>query len=244
MNHPNAKSPRGINIGVFAYNFPHKKTQDFLFHLKALGFNVQLVIAADPVKLKIPPPSVRTKIRHRALLHPAEIAKSLGFKYRVVPHNSQDAVSLLKEYQIDLGVIAGARILKRHIIEAVPLGIINFHPGLIPEARGLDAVLWSIYRDIPLGVTAHLIDERIDAGRILIKRKIPIYQDDSIYDLTERVYEFQLEILEEAIEKAVRNEGVPIAGDGGSYNRKMSPDIEQRTIEMVTDYVARHADKA
>ena len=61
-------------------------------------------------------------------------------------------------------MIAGARILKRPVIDRFSIGIINFHPGLIPEARGLDALLWSIRGDLPLGVTSHLIDERVDAS--------------------------------------------------------------------------------
>ena len=237
------KDAHKVDIAVFAYNFPHKKTQDFLFWLKVLGFNVRLVIAADPVKLKIPPATVRTKIRHKALLHPRDVTTNLGWEYRVAAHNSQETRTLLEEHKIELGVIAGARILKAHIIESVPLGIINFHPGLIPEARGLDAVLWSIYKDISLGVTAHIIDEKIDAGKILIKRSIPIYQDDTIYDLTERVYELQLDLLEEAIHKAVQGEGRPIEGDGGFYNRKMPPHLEQETMQMVKDYVRRHAER-
>jgi phosphoribosylglycinamide formyltransferase-1 len=231
---------KDVAIGVFAYNFPHKKTQDFLFHLKTHGFNVRVVIAADPVKLHIPPASIRTKIRHRALLPPLNVARALGFDYQIVPHNSPQVVELLKNYRVELGIIAGARILKPHVINAVPLGIINFHPGLIPEARGLDAVLWSILEDIPLGVTAHLIDEKIDAGTILLKKRIPIYSDDSIYDLTERVYEFQLEMLEEAVIKAVNTEGTPVS-NMGKYHRKMPPELEHKALSMVPEYVKRHA---
>ena len=41
------------SVVVLAYNFPHRKTQDFLFRLFAEGVSVGHVLAADPVKLKV-----------------------------------------------------------------------------------------------------------------------------------------------------------------------------------------------
>ena len=233
-------SNKEVAIVVFAYDFPHKKTQDFLFHLKVKGYHVRLVLGAPKRKLNIPPSSIRSKIRHQGLLHPADIADAFGYCYKVINHNDRRVPLLLREYQVELGIIAGARILKSHVIQSVPQGIINFHPGLIPEARGLDAVLWSILEDVPLGVTAHCIDERVDAGSILLKRTIPIYPDDTLLDLTERVYEFQLEMLDEAIALAIAGKG-ELVQYAGPYHRKMPPELEKQVLEKVSDYVARYA---
>lgn len=233
---------KDLKIAVFAYNFPHKKTQDFLLRLFLEGIKIDCIIAADPVKLDIPPSTIRTKIRHDALLHPKIIAEKLQIDYFVIQHNSNKVKEIIKEYNIELGIIAGARILKREIINAFPLGIINFHPGLIPEARGLDAMLWSIYRKIPLGVTAHLIDEKIDAGRILIKEQIPIYSDDTILDLSERLYEKQLDLIKPAIEKAIKGEILDIEITS-SYNKKMPKEIESQVLNIFPDYIKQFAIK-
>lgn len=230
-----------FKLAVFAYNFPHKKTQDFLIRLFLEGYKIELVIASDPVKLKVPPPSIRTKLRHSALLPPKLVAERIGARYYVLPHNSPQAVEIVRTSGIDLGIIAGARILKKPIIDAFKIGIINFHPGLIPEARGLDAMLWSIYRDIPLGVTAHLIDEHIDAGTILIKQRIPLYPDDTLLDLSERLYETQLNMLKPAIEKALKGEGIQVDPLASSYNRKMPPDLEQVVLNKLPEYLRRMA---
>ena len=231
---------QGLPVAVFAYNFPHKKTQDFLFILKVLGADVRLVLAADPVNLKIPPHSIRTKIRHIGLLHPKEIADAFGLPYKVVRHNSAEVPSLVSEVGATIGVIAGARILKPYVINAFKLGVVNFHPGFIPEARGLDAVLWSILEGVPLGATAHLIDEHIDAGTLLVKRKIPLYCDDTILDLTERVYETQLEMLGEALSLAAQGRGEPLR-DLGKYHGKMPPDLEKKALLALPSYLARFA---
>ena len=146
----------------------------------------------------------------------------------------------MAERGIELGIIAGARILKDPIIRAFPIGIINFHPGLIPEARGLDALLWSVYKGVPLGVTAHLIDSRVDLGRILVRETIPIYGDDTMLDLSERLHEKQLELLPKAIELAVAGKWTCVA-EPGTYNRKMNPDLERQAYAMLPEYVKHFA---
>ena len=228
---------------VFAYNFPHKKTQDVLLHLFVQGYKVGWVLATEPVQLNIPPHTVRTKIRHSALLQPREIAERIGAEYIVAPHNSSEVKDFLEQLKPELGVIAGARILKKPIISQFSIGIINLHPGLIPEARGLDALLWSIYRDLPLGVTAHLIDEHVDAGRILLKKEVQIYEDDTLLDLSERLYDTQLEILGPAIEASYAGSWT-LVDPSTPYNRKMPAELEEEVLLKVRDYVARFSKQA
>ena len=66
------------------------------------------------------------------------------YRYFVLNHNSNTIVDIIREHSIDLGVIAGARILDHKIIKLFNRGIINFHPAILPECRGLDSLLWSI----------------------------------------------------------------------------------------------------
>ena len=227
-------------IVVFAYNFPHRKTQDFLFHLFANGIEVSHVFAADAVKLDISPSEVRTKVRHLTPLNPSDVAKAIGAEYHQVPHKGSHINALIEEIKPEIGIIAGARILEADVINGFSNGIINFHPGLIPEARGLDALLWSIRNDIPLGVTSHLIDERVDAGRILERRVIDLHEDDAIFDLSERLYETQLEMLPYAIDRAYNSMTEEVDFKAGNYNRKMNGDMERETVTMLSDYLERN----
>ncbi len=226
-------------VVLFAYNFPHRKTQDFLFRLLAEGVPVGHVLAADPVKLAIPPSEVRSKLRHTALLEPRKVAEAVGARYHVVPHKGAELENLLDEIRPVLGIIAGARILKPAVLERFSTGIVNFHPGLIPETRGLDALFWSIYRDHPLGVTSHLIDHRVDAGRLLERRTLPLHRDDTIFDLSERLYEAQIEMLVPAIERSLAGQWVEIDYAGSEYNRKMPGELEREVLGMLPDYLAR-----
>ena len=226
-------------ITLFAYNFPHKKTQDFIFRLLSEGYTIKTIYAADPVKLNIPPSIIKSKIHHIGLIHPKDIAHSFGIRYVVTHHDSELLIQEAKDSDT-IAIISGSRILKAGVIDCFPKGIINFHPGIIPDARGLDALLWSIYNNKPLGVTAHLIDKRIDAGRILNISQINIYSNDTILDLSERLYEIQLDMLKEAIELTVLNKGY-ILDNYGEYNRKMDSKLELVVESVVKDYVKRNA---
>ena len=222
-------------ISIFAYNFPHKKTQDFIFRILSEGYEISVIYAANPVKLKIPPSSVKSKINHIGLIHPEKIAKRFGIRYLVVGNNSEELMADAKANS-SLAVISGARILKAEVIDCFPKGIINFHPGIIPNERGLDALFWSIYNNHPLGVTAHLIDKYIDAGKILSIGQMKINSNDTVLDLSERLYELQLDMLLEAIDKAINNEGF-LLDDYGTYNGKMEADLEKKVIDMLPQYV-------
>lgn len=221
-------SEQGEKIAVFAYNFPHKKTQDFIFRLMIEGFTPRIVLAADPVVLDIPKPTIRYKPKHSDLVSPRLICEKFNIEFVVVDHNSKYCQDALRSLDIQIGLISGARILNKEIIDRVPKGIINIHPGLLPEVRGLDALLWSVYEGHPLGVTAHAINEKIDHGHIITKQVIPEYSDDSLIDLSLRLEQTQTSIVGEAIRKLSGTPLKELEVVSGNYklHHKMPPDLE------------------
>lgn len=226
---------------VFAYNFPHRKTQDFLLRLFIANIPVACVLASNPVKLDVPASTVRTKVRHSAFLNPHEICERFDIPYEVVDHNSSECVDALYRHKPQFGLVAGARILKPRIIDAMPGPIINFHPGKIPDSRGLDAMLWSIYNNVQQTITAHCIDRRVDAGRIIKSYPIPLYKEDTLFDISERLYEGQLEILIEVLRKVPELviDELPLV-PSGKCNKKMPPDLEEKVVqELFGPYLSR-----
>jgi len=222
---------------IFAYDFPHKKTVDFIFHSLVKGYKVEAIIAAPPVKLNIPKSSIRSKLRHEPSYHPKDVADRFNLPYLVSPHNSLETELFLADLKPDVGLIGGARILKPQIIKQFSKGIINFHPGLIPEARGLDALFWSIINNVDLGVTSHLIDERIDAGQILEVKKIPLNLDDTLFDLSERLYEIQIAMIDMAIKNTIENNVKEIDYSNTQYNGKMPSDLELKVESALNEYL-------
>lgn len=228
-----------MRIAVFAYNFPHKKTQDFLFRLFLEKADVRLVVAADPVELNIPTAAVRTKLRFGALCHPRAICERFGWRYEVVDHNSVLTAQLLREERIDIGIVSGARVLKNPVVSTPSLGIVNFHPGLLPEVRGLDAMQWSLHEGHPIGVTAHLIDERVDAGRILIRHEVRLYANDTVFDVAQRLQDTQTELLPKVLLALTAGQtGEPVQGKF-MLHRKMLPELERQVPKLLEERLAR-----
>lgn len=230
-----------MNLAIFAYNFPHKKTQDFLFRLLTDGIKPVVVLGADPVKLSIPEPVIRVKTRHVDLVHPRIICRGFGIEYVVVEHNSEECREILHSLQVDIGLISGARILRKAIIDSVTRGIINLHPGLLPEVRGLDALQWAIHEGHPLGVTAHVIDERIDAGFIIQKSVIPEYADDTLVDISLRLQETQTTLITDAIRslERVALDSLERVDKGTVLHRKMPPELEVQILKRFSQRLAK-----
>ena len=100
-------------------------------------------------------------------------------RYKVPHHNKKTCRQLLQELNPDLGVLGGTRIIRDRILNIPPEGMLNAHPGLLPEVRGSASPAWSVYYDIPIGATCHFIDPGIDTGDIVGKREIPIHKGDT-----------------------------------------------------------------
>ena len=116
--------------------------------------------------------------------------------------NSKGLIQLLKKNEYQLGIQGGTGIITKKIFEKFKLGILNFHPGLLPYYRGCSAPEWQVYEDQPVYSTCHLIDEGIDSGKIVeikkINTKMTSYEHfrASIYIETSK---FLIQIIKEII---------------------------------------------
>lgn len=189
-----------MKIAVFAYNFLHKKTQDVLCHLFLNNIEVNHIFAANKVKLNIKPSKEKISIADLRFVHPKIIAKRINSKYTVISHSSDRLVNTLSKEKFDLGIIAGARILDQKIINKFKIGVLNMHPGILPENRGLDTHKWAILKNWPQGVTGHLIDSRVDLGKLVYKKNINVFEDDSLVDINYRLQNCELEVMIKSID--------------------------------------------
>ena len=163
--------------------------------IKSFGLNDISVVAAPKKKLNFKQSKIRVSIREEELINPFELALQYGWKAIVADHNSKEALQFYNEIKPDYGIILGSRILSQEVINNFNKGIINFHPGILPENRGLDNLKWAIYRNIPQGVTTHIIDKNIDAGEMIFKDLLEINEDDTIFDVDSKLLNLQFKHL-------------------------------------------------
>tara|TARA_B110000114_G_scaffold176208_1_gene206598 strand:- start:12686 stop:13366 length:681 start_codon:yes stop_codon:yes gene_type:complete len=83
--------------------------------------------------------------------------------------NSNFLIDFLSKNKFDIGIQGGTGILKKNVINKFKYGVLNFHPGDLPDYQGCSAPEWQIYENKNVISTCHFIDQGIDSGPILDK---------------------------------------------------------------------------
>ena len=89
----------------------------------------------------------------------------------------------------DLIVLAGyMKILSAEFTQRFAGKILNIHPSLLPKYAGLHTYQRAIDAgETEHGMTIHFVNEKVDGGAIVLQAKVPIFPDDDITDIEERV---------------------------------------------------------
>ena len=237
-------------ICVLTYDAPHRKTQDLLWRLKLHGYDYVAVVGSPWVERKQHLPLVG----HRPGSHgwpvealpftPYEVCMRLGYSYAVVP--SSDLLQALHDRAPETVIVGGAGILPAEIVKT--FDVLNVHSGLLPRCRGLDSLKWAVYYGLPIGVTAHLCDEKADAGRFVARSKNDIHYGDTFHSLAMRHYEMEMDLHITALDvlELARSHpdlrGLPLidVGDNPVYKRMG----RKKQSEMLRRFAARNAGEA
>lgn len=220
-------------IAVFAYAFPHRKSQDFLCELALAGFRNVLVLAA-PWK-RIPHGSTEsffpTGLSNAKPHDTATICQVLGFDFIETEHSDLDKIQPeVEDRGISLAVIAGARILKSPIINLFSEGVLNIHPGMIPETSGLDAFFYTIKNQSSMGATAHFIDGRVDAGDLLFFEETSVGPEDTPEIVQHNNYQSQIRALRRFIALRDKDELAPSKANRPRKNDPMKAEEKRETM--------------
>ena len=102
--------------------------------------------------------------------------------------HEQRLLDRLAGYDFDIVCLDGyMRVLTDEFLEATPTTL-NVHPSLLPSFPGADAheqVLDAGVRTT--GCTVHVVTEEVDAGPIVTQEPVPVYEDDDVDSLKDRV---------------------------------------------------------
>lgn len=180
------------------------------------GTNLQALIDAQGSVLKSG--KIVCVCSNSANAYGLERAKKAGIATRVIRKNadcggdadefSRRICEYMREMQVDIIVLAGfMAIFGGELLRAYADRIINIHPSLIPSFCG--AGMYGLkphekaleYGVKVTGATAHLVNEVVDGGKILMQKAVYIEDGDTPEVLQKRVME-QAEwiILPQAVE--------------------------------------------
>lgn len=163
-------------------------------------------------------------LKNRAGVFPAEIvfilsdnpeakaiekAKKLNTPVIVVPRKNypskeefeQEIIHYIETKKIDYIVLAGfMRILSPGFVKRYKGRIINIHPSLLPQFPGANGIRDAFEAKVKeTGVTVHFVTEDVDAGPVILQRKVAIAPNDSLVSLEAKVHEVEYEIYPQAL---------------------------------------------
>lgn len=102
----------------------------------------------------------------------------------------------IEQLEADLVVLAGyMKILSDEFTLQFAGKILNIHPSLLPKYKGLHTYQQALDAgDTEHGTTVHFVTPELDSGAIILQAKVPIFPEDDIADIEERVKAQEIQI--------------------------------------------------
>ena len=126
---------------------------------------------------------------------------------------AEDGVlEILKKNTPDLIVLAGFLLkFPDHIIKNFPNKVINIHPALLPKYGGKgmygnfvhQAVIEN--KEIETGISIHYIDENYDEGALIFQKSVPLFAEDTLETVSQKIHELEHEWFPKIIEELLQN---------------------------------------
>ncbi len=133
-------------------------------------------------------------------------AKKMGVPI-LQPHDicSQPFLDNLRSFSAEFYVVvAFGTILPKKLLEMPSYCCLNIHASLLPKYRGAAPVHWTIINgDKTTGLTVIRMNERLDAGDIILQKRLAIQPEDDSETLDSKLASMGAGILNNAIELIV-----------------------------------------
>ncbi len=112
----------------------------------------------------------------------------------------------IKKHNIKLICLAGyMKILSNFFIKNFKGKIINIHPSLLPKYKGVNTFSRILKnKERFTGCTVHFVNEKLDSGKIILKKKFKISNNETIESLKKRTQNIEYRAFSEAITKLYR----------------------------------------
>jgi phosphoribosylglycinamide formyltransferase-1 len=144
-----------------------------------------------------------------------ERARRLGIDYEIIDYTTFKSkkeyndylFGRLKDLDFDLIVLAGyMRILPGYIVRYYANRIINIHPSLLPKYPGLRSIERAYNnKEEYTGITIHYVEEKVDAGRIILQKKLKVDKNWDLEKLEEEIHKLEHQYYPKVVEELLNN---------------------------------------
>ena len=158
-------------------------------------------------KLKKSPIIIKMIISNSSKAKGLQYAKIYKIKKKVFDFKNvlseKKVINELKKNNINLICLAGfMKILSKYFIKSFKGKILNIHPSLLPKYKGLNTHDKAIKnKDKYSGCTVHLVNCKLDSGRIINQKKVKISKLDTPETLAKKILAQEHKLYPEAILK-------------------------------------------
>ena len=127
--------------------------------------------------------------------------KVFNYKNKIIAEKK--IISEINNKKIKLICLAGfMRILSKNFIKRFKGKILNIHPSLLPKYKGLNTHQRAISNNEKYsGCTVHIVNSRLDAGKIILQKKVKISKFDTAKSLAKKVLIQEHKLYPKAIRK-------------------------------------------
>jgi len=139
-----------------------------------------------------------------------EYAKKYKIKKKIINYknltNSEiHILDNLNKENINIICLAGfMKILTADFIKKFKGKIINIHPSLLPKYKGLNTHQRALdNKEKYSGCTVHFVNSKLDAGKIILQKKVKIFKNDTSEKLSKRILKQEHLLYPKAVEKII-----------------------------------------
>ncbi len=154
---------------------------------------------------------------------------------RIKSANSKEFKSELLKLNPDLLIVGtwGEKI-KKEIYDIPKIAAVNIHPSLLPKYRGANPYSRAImFGETKSGATIHLLNEKFDAGAILLQKEVDILNTDNAQTLKTRICKIIPSMCVELIQKL--DSEILVPKEQNKETASYYPHVKPNEIVIETD---------
>lgn len=140
--------------------------------------------------------------------------------------NDTAFINQLEALKPDLQVVVAFKKLPVSVFNLPPVGTINLHASLLPNYRGAAPINHAIINgETETGVTTFFLNDKIDAGHILLQKRVPILENDNAGSLHDKLKTEGAELVIETLRALNNNLIIPVPQDKNIVGLRSAPKL-------------------
>ncbi|MFN0274706.1 MAG: phosphoribosylglycinamide formyltransferase [Chitinophagales bacterium] len=134
----------------------------------------------------------------------------IKFLLQKAEETAEEFIAFLRKYDTDYILLAGyLKLLDPLLVKAFRHRILNIHPALLPKYGGRGMYGRYVHEKVienkekETGITIHEVNELYDQGAIVFQKSIPVFREDTVETIEQKVRQMEFEFFPGVIEKYI-----------------------------------------